>query len=149
MKFKKSEYGRYVELMFLDYADSDVVPVENLRLMSVKIQRFCPPLAFRTELRLVSQGRNFMCKSRQKGFPAEWLCGLKLRDIKDPMHKKFQFFSCHPQLSGFKFPCDSRGALCLAVSRRIMGQNGRHTIDQKCSFFLRQNREHHENHKEI
>ena len=62
MKFKKSEYGRYVELMFLDYADSDVVPVENLRLMSVKIQRFCPPLAFRTELRLVSQGRNFMCK---------------------------------------------------------------------------------------
>ena len=47
MKFKQSDYGRYAELMFLDYADSTVMPVENLRVMSIKIQRFCPPLAFR------------------------------------------------------------------------------------------------------
>ena len=50
------------------------------------------------------------------------------------MHKKFQnFLSCHPQLLGSKFLCDSRGGLRLAVSFRIMGVldlKVKHTIEK-------------------
>ena len=54
------------------------------------------------------------------------------------MHKKFEIiFSCHPQLSDSKFPCDSRGGLRLAVGCREVGlldRNVKHTI-KKVHFF--------------
>ena len=41
--------------------------------------------------------------------------------------------SCYPQLSGSKFPCDSRGDLRFAVRRHLAGLldlNVRHTIEK-------------------